>query len=119
MLMPEKNIPICIIGAGGIVNDAHLPAYQIAGFTVVGIYDVNVEKAKDLAGKFEIPHVYSALSDMIDAHPNAIFDIALPASEIIPVLEQLPESAAVLIQKPMGTDYVEAKKFWNVRVARI
>ena len=32
--MPSNRTPIVIIGAGGIVNDAHLPAYQQAGFKV-------------------------------------------------------------------------------------
>ncbi len=39
--MPKHHRPIFIIGAGGIVNDAHLPAYRIAGFEVAGIYDIN------------------------------------------------------------------------------
>ena len=37
-----SSLPICIIGAGGIVNDAHLPAYKIAGYNVHGIFDVDV-----------------------------------------------------------------------------
>lgn len=108
MLVPDRNSSICIIGAGGIVHDAHLPAYAIAGFKVAGIFDRDVEKAKNLADKFEIPAAYASLEQMVAAHPNAIFDIALPASEIIPILEQLPHGASVLIQKPMGTNYQEA-----------
>ena len=42
--MPSKKTPIVIIGAGGIVNDAHLPAYQKAGFEVRGIYDIDNKK---------------------------------------------------------------------------
>ena len=30
--MPSKLTPIVIVGAGGIVNDAHLPAYKKVGF---------------------------------------------------------------------------------------
>lgn len=40
-----NSLPIYIIGAGGIVNDAHLPAYTIAGFNVQGIFDINKDKA--------------------------------------------------------------------------
>src|SRR5947209_10930845 len=36
----RRDYPIAIVGAGGIVNDAHLPAYRKAGFQVVGIYDL-------------------------------------------------------------------------------
>ena len=50
--MPKKLSPIIIIGTGGIVKDAHLPAYKKAGFEVSGLYDVDSEKAKNLAKEF-------------------------------------------------------------------
>src|SRR4051812_3790600 len=101
-------LPIYIIGAGGIVNDAHLPAYRLAGFEVAGIYDKNPDKARETADKFNIPQSYESLEAMLgDAPSGAIFDLALPASSIIPVLEQLPDGATVLLQKPMGNNYEE------------
>ena len=50
--LSSKNIPIYIIGAGGIVNTAHLPAYKIAGFNVQGIYDIDHAKAFATASQF-------------------------------------------------------------------
>ena len=44
------------------------------------------------------------------ANENAIFDIALPASAIIEVLQKLPIGAAVLLQKPMGSSLAAAKE---------
>lgn len=102
---------IYIIGAGGIVNDAHLPAYKIAGFNVQGIFDINTEKAKATAEKFSIPFYYTSLADMIAAAPaNAVFDMAVPGSQTVSVLKQLPDGAAVLLQKPMGENFTEAKE---------
>ena len=40
---------IAIVGAGGIVNYAHLPAYRKSGFRVVGITDRNREAAEKTA----------------------------------------------------------------------
>ena len=57
--MPKKLVPIVIIGAGGIVNDAHLPAYKKAGFSVLGIYDPVKEKAEKCAKDFDIQKIYS------------------------------------------------------------
>ena len=106
----NAGAPICIIGAGGIVADAHLPAYQIAGYKVAGIVNRNKQKAISLAEKFGIEKVYDTLEEMVAVHgTNAIYDFALPASEIIPVLEQLPEGATVLIQKPYGESLGEAR----------
>src|SRR3546814_3682737 len=34
--------------------------------------------------------------------PDAVFDIAVPASKLVGILRQLPHGASVLMQKPMG-----------------
>ena len=109
--LPSEKRPIYIIGAGGIVNTAHLPAYQIADFKVLGIFDIAPQKAKATAEKFSIPKVFNGLKEMIaDSPANAVFDVAVPGSQTIPVLKQLPDGAAVLLQKPMGENYDEAKQ---------
>ena len=109
--LPSEKRPIYVIGAGGIINTAHLPAYRIAGFNVQGIFDIAPGKAKAVAEKFSIPHVFTALKEMLAHSPgNAVFDVAVPGSQTIPILEQLPKGTAVLLQKPMGENYDEAKQ---------
>jgi len=114
-LLPKNKRPIVIIGAGSIVSDAHLPAYKIASFEVAGIFDINRERAKTVAEKFGIPIVYESLEQLIDQAPaNAVYDIALPASEIISSLKKIPEGSPVLIQKPMGNNFSEAKEILKI-----
>jgi predicted dehydrogenase len=109
--MPSEQLPVFIIGAGGIVNAAHLPAYKIAGFNVQGIFDIDNSKAKATAEKFTIPHVFASLEEMLSRSPaNAVFDVAVPGSALISVLEKLPARSNVLLQKPMGENYADAKK---------
>ena len=109
--LASKNIPIYIIGAGGIVNTAHLPAYAIAGFNVQGIYDIDSARAFTTAASFNLPHAFTSVPDMLAHAPaNAVFDLAVPGSQTISLLEQLPVGATVLIQKPMGENYSEAKQ---------
>jgi predicted dehydrogenase len=108
---PSGKLPVYIIGAGGIVNTAHLPAYQLAGFSVQGIYDIIPEKARLTAEHFNIPRVFARLEEMIGNAPsNAVFDMAVPGTATYSVLEQLPEGSSVLLQKPMGESYPEAKQ---------
>ena len=107
--------PIYILGAGGIVNDAHLPAYAIAGYNVAGIFDANEEKAIATAHKFGIPAVFDSLEALVKSVPrNAVFDIALPAAAFIETLKALPDGAAVLLQKPMGNTLEEAKQIRQI-----
>ena len=42
--LEQEPLPIVIIGAGGIVTDAHLPAYKMARFPVLGIFAHGSEK---------------------------------------------------------------------------
>lgn len=108
---PERPAPIVIIGAGGIVKDAHLPAYRKAGFQVTAIYDKNVGKAEALASEYGISRVCRSLSEAVErAGSEAVFDVAVPASVILNVLPELPDGAGVLIQKPMGENIEEARR---------
>ena len=117
--MQSLTAPIYIIGAGGIVNAAHLPAYAIAGYDVQGIYDIDSAKAKATAHTFSLPHVFESVEEMLAQAPvNAVFDVAVPGSQIIPVLQQLPQGAAVLLQKPMGENYNEAKQILALSESR-
>jgi predicted dehydrogenase len=110
-----EKFSIFMIGAGGIVNDAHLPAYQLAGYKVEGIFDIDKSKAVATARRFHIPRVYDHLSDMIDAYtPGIVFDLSVPGSALIKVLEQIPEGSAVLMQKPMGNNLEEAKAVLSI-----
>jgi len=113
--MPDRPRPIVIIGAGGIVSDAHLPAYQIAGFEVAGITDIKQEKAVSLAQKFSIPNVYASVEEAVaEAPANVVFDIAVPASALPELLPKFPPGAGILIQKPMGEDLAQAGQLLSI-----
>jgi predicted dehydrogenase len=104
--MPGALRPIVILGTGGIVSDAHLPAYRKAGFTVAGLYDLDRTRAEALASTWGIASVYGSIEEA--AAQDAVFDVAAPPVAHRAILEALPEGAAVLLQKPMGLDLAEA-----------
>jgi predicted dehydrogenase len=113
--LPKTKQPIVIIGASGIVKDAHLPAYKMAGFEVFGITNRTFAKAQTMAAEFGIPHVFETVADAVKNAPaNAVYDITVLPEQYIEILEQLPDGAAVLIQKPMGNDLAEAKGILEV-----
>ena len=110
-ILPEEPPPIVSIGLGGIVHDAHYPAYRIAGFEVMGGCDINAERAAMMKDKFDIPLIYESLGEAIDKAPqNAVFDVAVPGSAITAILREIPAGRAVLIQKPMGEDMAQARE---------
>jgi predicted dehydrogenase len=108
--LPRSPRPIVILGAGGIVRDAHLPAYRKAGFPVVGLCDVDQDRARALAADYDIPAVFGSIPAAVAAAPvDAVFDIALVPDQFPAALEALPDGAAVLIQKPLGNSLAEAR----------
>lgn len=108
--LPAQPLPIVSIGLGGIVHDAHYPAYRIAGFEVVGGFDIDSERAVMMRDKFAIPVLYDSLAQAIARAPDqAVFDIAVPGGAIVDILRQIPRGRAALIQKPMGEDLAEAR----------
>lgn len=105
-ILPDNPAPIVILGAGGIVKDAHLPAYQKAGFPVHGIYNRTSERAQNLADLYGIENVYASIDEAVaDAPDRVIWDLALMPRQFVDALERLPDGSHVLIQKPMGDDW--------------
>lgn len=113
--LPEQPLPIVIIGAGGIVKDAHLPAYRKAGFNVVGITNRTRARAEQLAKEFDIPNVYDSVADAVAKAPaNAVYDITIMPEQFVETLSRLPDGAAVLIQKPMGDHFWQSTEILNI-----
>ena len=108
---PARPKPIVIVGAGGIVRDAHMPAYAKAGLAVTGVTDIEAERADALAADHGIDTVFSDLSAAADAKgTDVVYDIAVPPHVLPDLLPDLPDGAAVLLQKPMGADQAQARE---------
>jgi len=109
---PSSPLPIVIIGCGGIVNDAHMPAYRKAGFTVAGVYDIDIERMNSTAKRWNVPALTS--QDEAMARQHVVFDIAVPPEHVHEVVRRLPEGSIVLLQKPMGVDLSDARRIRDV-----
>jgi predicted dehydrogenase len=111
--LPSRPRPIVIIGAGGIVRTAHLPVYRRLGFPVAGLYDVNAAASRQTAQLFGVPTVFDSIAEAT-AVPDAVFDVAVPGSQIAGVLREVPRGAAVLIQKPLGEHLAAATEICRI-----
>jgi predicted dehydrogenase len=113
--MPSHPRPIVSIGAGGIVRDAHMPAYKKAGWKVASVFDTDADKARALAIDFGIPRTCATLGEAVSSAPaDAVFDLATPATAITEILTSLPDKASVLMQKPLGLDLAMATEIREI-----
>lgn len=108
--LPERAIPILSVGAGGIVENAHYPAYRLAGFPVAGVFDPVRERAERAAQLVGAPVVDSLAELVRQAPAEVIYDVAVPGAVVEDVLAELPDGAFVLIQKPLGETYAQAQR---------
>ena len=100
-----------VIGAGGIVSGAHLPAYSKAGLPVHAITDINHDRAQQVAQEFSIPHVYQSVEELLADPAIEVVDIAVPVSEQREILlAALQAGKHVLAQKPLATSVGEAQE---------
>jgi hypothetical protein len=49
----DQRRPIAVVGAGAIVDGAHLPAYRRGRLQVVGITDIDRDRARAVAARLE------------------------------------------------------------------
>ena len=111
--LPKNKKPIVIIGAGGIVSDAHLPAYKKANFPVRGIYDPDIEKAKKCAENYSIEKIYSSEEEAL-AEKDVVFDIAVPPQVLLGIVQKIPNNSICQLQKPMGNSMTQAKRIKEI-----
>jgi predicted dehydrogenase len=109
-LPPKFDYGVAIIGCGGIVNYAHLPAYMANGLRVLGCYDRNLDAAQATAQAHGIAQVYPSLDALLADPAITIVDIAVPAWEQRAIAEQaLAAGKHLLCQKPLAEELIDAR----------
>ncbi|MFL5804398.1 MAG: Gfo/Idh/MocA family protein [Roseiflexaceae bacterium] len=116
-LPPKHDYGIGIVGCGGIVNYAHLPAYRANGLNVVACYDVDRAAAERTAREHSISTVAGSLAELLADQRVQIVDIAVPPWHQLAGVEQAAAAGKhMLCQKPLADDYRDALRI--VQLAR-
>ncbi|MCX8082242.1 MAG: Gfo/Idh/MocA family oxidoreductase [bacterium] len=109
------KVRVGLIGAGGIIQRLHIPSLKkIEGVEIAGISDVNKEKIKYVAEKFEIRNTFTEWEKLIETDIDAVV-IASPnvfhAKQSIKAMEAGKD---VLCEKPVCLTSKEAEDIFNV-----
>ena len=100
---------IGIVGTGWIVQDGHLPAYRDAGYRVEAVFDLDLDKAREVADRFGVPRVCPSLEVLLRLPEVDVIDIAVPAAEQPSIaLAALAAGKHVLCQKPFAEQLAPA-----------
>lgn len=108
-VLAEHRRPIGIIGAGAIVDLAHLPAYVRAGLEVVAVTDLDQARAHDVARRHGVPVVHASAADLLADGRIEVVDVAVPGvAQPRLVRQALATGHHVLAQKPFAPTVDEA-----------
>lgn len=114
-LPPKNPRKIFSIGAGGIVENAHYPAYKMMGWEVAGVFDTRQDTAQRVAAAFGYGPAVVSLDELIRlSEVGGIFDLAVPGNVVAETLSQIPRGSFVLIQKPLGETLEQAKEIVEI-----
>ena len=107
--MSERPIRVGVIGAG--IGQVHLAAYTtLPGVEVVGLADLNDERAREVAATYAVPETYHDYVDLLARSDLDAVSVCLPNALHAPVaLAALQHGKHVLVEKPMARTVAEAE----------
>ena len=107
----DRVLRVGIIGTGGIAQGAHIPGYQNAeGVELFAACDVIEERARAMAEKFDIPHVFTDYNQMLQLPELDVVSVCTPPfAHKDAAIAALQAGKHVLCEKPMALDSTEAR----------
>jgi predicted dehydrogenase len=107
----DRTLRVGIIGTGGIAQGAHIPGYQrTEGVELYAACDVIEERARAMAEKFGIPHVFTDYEQMLKLPEVDIVSVCTPPfAHKDATIAALQAGKHVLCEKPMALDGTEAQ----------
>ena len=105
-------IRIGLIGAGAVVQVAHLPVLKrLKSVELAAICDTDLPKARALATRFGIPDVFDDIEDLLEHQRVDALLIATPNHlHESHIMAALAAGAHVLVEKPLALGAVAAQK---------
>ena len=94
---------IGLVGAGAVADFGHAPAiYAVPGLELVGVFDPDIERARHLAARFEIPTVATTEAELYDLKLDAVVIASPPEYHLSNFRLAAKNGVAALCEKPLA-----------------
>ena len=105
-----EKMKVAIVGTGSIAKNAHMPVYQKReDVEVIACADIDFEKAKAFAEKFQIPNVYSSVEELLaGCKPDFVDVCTWPAAHAPVSIAAANAGCHVMCEKPTCHNYEDA-----------
>jgi predicted dehydrogenase len=107
----HKKLGIGIIGSGGIAQNAHMPGYAAVPdlCEIVAVADVNPDTAKAAAEKFNVKHVFTDYTKLLEMDEVDAVSVCTPNYlHYEPTIKAFQAGKHVLCEKPIAMNAQEA-----------
>lgn len=106
-----KKLRVGIIGCGAIAQEAHLKGYAACkDVEVAAVCDVDEGRAREAAGKFGVPDVYTSHQELlVDRSIDAVSICTPNYLHATQTVDALKAGKHVLVEKPMATTREDAQ----------
>ncbi|MEE8312347.1 MAG: Gfo/Idh/MocA family oxidoreductase, partial [Candidatus Binatia bacterium] len=99
-----------IVGCG-VIAATHIPYIRKAGAELVGIADMSLVQANDLADRFSVQRIHRTVEDLIEAEsPDVVHVLTPPHTHADVATAALERGVHVLVEKPMALDVADAER---------
>ena len=98
-----EKIKVAVVGTGNICTSAHMPVYMKRdAVEVIACADINFEKAKAFAKKFNIPKAYASVEELLaDCKPDYVDVCTWPAAHGPVSIAAANAGCHVMCEKPV------------------
>ena len=106
-----KEIKVGIIGAGGIAAGKHLPGHRkVEGVSVIAVCDIDEQRAKDLAKKHDIKHVFTDYNELVAMPEIDAVSVCTPNNfHAGPTIAALKAGKHVICEKPIAGNAIDGQ----------
>ncbi len=107
-----KTINVGIIGTGGIASNQHMPALaKQPDVKILAVADVNEEVAKTAAQRYEVEHVFTDYTKMLEMAEIDAVHVCTPNNlHMPPTIAALEAGKHVMVEKPIARSAQEGVK---------
>ena len=101
-----------LVGCGAMSRAWLEAARQIEGLEIVGLVDLDLDRARARAEEFALDgaEIGSSLDEVLERRrPQAVFDVVVPAARASVALSALAQGCHVLSEKPLAASLEEAR----------
>jgi predicted dehydrogenase len=107
-----RLVRVGVLGAGAWARGAHLPGYKRdPRCRVVGVADIEIERARDAAREFDVPVATANARDLIERDDIDLIDVCTPSHTHFELAWAALEAGKhVLCEKPVAYDFRDTQR---------